>query len=134
MRSRRSVLNSTGNTTSVGCETRLSGRHACLGVTERGDGIGYEGLLNGGYGSSVCRAQRVRARSARPSASTDVSDASLCSAQCESGLVEHEGTPTRLVLRERKIFFLRIISPRVSLRERGIRERGILFLRILVLV
>jgi hypothetical protein len=54
---------------SVGRETRLGGRPGpvhggvcCLLESDgKEDGEGYEGRLNGGYGSSVCRVRRVRA-------------------------------------------------------------------------
>ena len=75
---------------SVGPETRLVGRlglvhggvSCVLGSDGKEDGEGYEGWLNGGHGSSVCRTRRVRAQPARSRASTDVSDASLGSARC----------------------------------------------------
>ena len=75
---------------SVGPETRLVGRlglvhggvSCVLGSDGNEDGEGYEGWLNGGHGSSVCRTRRVRAQPARSRASTDVSDASLGSARC----------------------------------------------------
>ena len=65
---------------SVGRETRLSGRLGLvhggvlcvLGSDGKEGGEAYEGRLNGGYGSSVCRARRVHAQS-----STDVSDTRL---------------------------------------------------------
>lgn len=54
---------------SVGRERRLGGRlglvqggvWCVLGSDGKEDGEGYEGRLNGGYGSSVCRVRRVRA-------------------------------------------------------------------------
>ena len=53
-----------------------------LGSDGKEDGEGYEEQLNGGYESSICCMRRIRAQSARSSASTDVSDASLRSARC----------------------------------------------------
>ena len=77
-----------------------------LGGHGKEDGEGYEKRFNGRYGSTVCCARRVRAQSARSSASTDVSDASLRSARCgrfvgggDSCLIEQAGT--RLVFWEK---------------------------------